>query len=168
MLLVLMYVMIGSQTIEEVGYVKHVLDTQTDCNNIELIILDYTVNKRLKRKEHVRFPCGECNRAVQGNHRGICCDQCNRWFHTRCANVSNSNYTRLSNSSEGWLHCQRCASRQQEQQSTPPGEMTQQQYLHSHGWQTQNLHEQSWAKTHINQFQTKQNQWQHKKMHYMQ
>ena len=38
--------------------------------------------------------------------------------------------------------------------------MSQQQYLYSMGWQR---HEQSWAQTYMNQFNAKQNQWQHKK-----
>ena len=51
----------------------------------------------------VRFPCGRCGRAVQSNLRGICFDQCDRWFHIGCANVSCDEYTRLSNSSDNWV-----------------------------------------------------------------
>jgi hypothetical protein len=39
----------------------------------------------------------------------------------------------------------------------------QQQYLYSEGWQTELLHTQSWAQKNMDQFQTKQNQWQNKK-----
>ena len=46
---------------------------------------------------------------------------------------------------------------QQQHESIPVGEMSQQQYLHSNGWQTESLHEQSWAPTHMNQFQSKIN-----------
>lgn len=121
-----------------------------------------------EEREHIRFQCGECHRAVHSNHRGICCDQCNNWFHARCANVSNSVYTRLSSSSEDWL-CSGChaSNRRQVQNCSNVGEchnvMSQEQYLYSNGWQTETLHEQSWAQVYMNQFQTKQNQWQNKK-----
>ena len=55
----------------------------------------------------VRFACGICNRAVKSNQRGLCCDQCDRWFHAECANISCDEYTRLSNSSESWV-CAAC------------------------------------------------------------
>jgi hypothetical protein len=60
-----------------------------------------------EERELVHFRCGICHRAVQNNHRGICCDNCNNWFHVRCANVSASQYRTLSNSSESWL-CNGC------------------------------------------------------------
>ena len=57
----------------------------------------------------VRFPCGRCNKAVQSSHRGICCDQCNRWFHVRCCDITNDDYQLLTNSSETWV-CFSCTS----------------------------------------------------------
>ena len=123
-------------------------------------------------REHVRFPCGTCGRAVRTNHRGVCCDECNKWYHARCANIANSDYLRLSSSSERWV-CNDCH-RQLPEHTTHQHEhrasqcashnnMTQKQYLYSGGWQTEFLHEQSWAKYHMNQFQSKQDQWQNKK-----
>ena len=54
---------------------------------------------------------------------------------------------------------------QQQHESIPVGEMSQ-QYLHSNGWQTESLHEQSWAQTHMNQFQTSKINGKTKKMHH--
>ena len=55
-------------------------------------------------RECIRFPCGQCRRAVASNHRGVCCDQCDKWFHIRCANITENKYNiRLSNSSEHWI-----------------------------------------------------------------
>ena len=48
----------------------------------------------------VTFPCGDCGRAVASNHRGICCDTCNQWFHIRCANMTPQDYSALSCSIE--------------------------------------------------------------------
>ena len=72
-----------------------------------------------EEREHLQFRCGRCHRAVQNNHRGIRCDQCNNWFHLRCVNVSASQYRRLSNSSEWWL-CNGChgVTSQQEEYGT--------------------------------------------------
>ena len=134
-------------------------------------------------REHniIRFPCGECQRSVTNNHRGICCDQCNKWYHKQCAGITDSEYRRLSGSSESWM-CITCRtqvnSRLPEvvnlcpvhihEQSTNEvhhgTDLTnQQQYLYSEGWQTELLHTQSWAQKNMDQFQAKQNQWQNKK-----
>ena len=137
--------------------------------------------------EHSRFPCGHCCRLVADHHRGICCDQCNRWFHIRCANITYPEYTRLSNNSESWI-CIVCHTHVNEQYTTttqieperehtalchistqrpancePNNQLSQHQYLHLEGWQTVVLHKQSWAQKFMHQFQTKQIQWQNKK-----
>ena len=123
---------------------------------------------------HIRFPCGTCGRAVQSNHRGVCCDHCNKWYHIRCANIADDDYMTLSSSSENWVcnNCYRqlpehgtnqCHNMHEHRMSDSANHMTQEQYLHSKGWQTKPLHEQSWAQTYMSQFQSKQNQWQNKK-----
>ena len=115
-----------------------------------------------EEREHLRFLCVTCHRVIQSNHRGLCCYICNSRFHIRCANVSDSQYRSLTSSFQTWLclACQRSGGRHQ---NIPIHEMSQPQYLHSNGWQTDDLYKQSWAQRHMNQFQTKQNQWQHKK-----
>ena len=57
----------------------------------------------------VTFPCGDCGRAVASNHRGICCDTCNKWFHIRCANITPQEYSALCHSIEDW-YCKNCIS----------------------------------------------------------
>ena len=57
----------------------------------------------------VTFPCGNCGRAVASNHRGICCDTCNKWFHIRCANITPQEYSALCHSIEDW-YCENCIS----------------------------------------------------------
>ena len=65
---------------------------------------------------HVRFPCGECGRPVATNHKGVCCDHCNKWPHIRYM-CSNDEYVRLTHSSESWVcsTCYRLENRQQQQ-----------------------------------------------------
>ena len=54
-----------------------------------------------------KYPCGVCSRAVRSNQKGIFCEVCLQWLHTKCINLSNANYDRLSSSDEGWC-CSRC------------------------------------------------------------
>ena len=56
-----------------------------------------------------KFPCTICTNPVKTNQRGICCDQCDRWLHTQCCNVSDSTYENLANSSCAWI-CPECGS----------------------------------------------------------
>ena len=64
--------------------------------------------------------------------------------------VTSEEYTRLSNTTENWV-------------CTRTHLLSQDQYLHSGGWQTSALYQQEWAHGHMHQFQCKQNQWTNKK-----
>ena len=54
-----------------------------------------------------KFPCGSCNKPVKKNQKGIQCDQCNLWYHTKCCAVGDDSYYLLANSSCSWL-CVSC------------------------------------------------------------
>lgn len=51
----------------------------------------------------VCFPCGRCEKPVASNHRGLCCDCCDKWWHMKCAGVSAYEYRRLASCSDDWL-----------------------------------------------------------------
>ena len=55
----------------------------------------------------LRHPCGSYSRAVRANERGIFCEVCYYWFHTKCVDTSDDEYTRLGFSDEGWC-CPNC------------------------------------------------------------
>ena len=55
----------------------------------------------------VRFPCGICERAVKVNQRGIQCDGCDVWLHTKCIGMSSKIYQCLAESSATWI-CSNC------------------------------------------------------------
>jgi len=48
----------------------------------------------------LKFPCAICGKAVAKNHRGVQCDVCNLWIHTKCNNTSVHEYQRLMDSEE--------------------------------------------------------------------
>ena len=54
-----------------------------------------------------RFPCGVCSQPVRANQRGVQCDVCATWLHTRCIGISNDQYVQLQHSDDPWS-CQRC------------------------------------------------------------
>ena len=33
------------------------------------------------------FLCGRCNKPVASNHKELCCDGCDKWWHMKCAGV---------------------------------------------------------------------------------
>ncbi len=65
--------------------------------NVTLLILaeagDIEVNPG-PAKRNVKYPCGICAKAVKSNQRGIQCDNCDKWLHTRCIGLSCDDYIR--------------------------------------------------------------------------
>ncbi len=43
-------------------------------------------------------PCGSCSNPVKSNQKGVCCDVCNKWFHTRCLGIPDTEYQQLQQS----------------------------------------------------------------------
>ena len=57
-----------------------------------------------------KFQCGVCSRAVKLNRKGIQCDACDVWFHTKCDRLPDSEYMRLINTdSEDPWYCSTCS-----------------------------------------------------------
>ena len=54
-----------------------------------------------------RYPCGVCNKPVKRNQKGIQCDHCDLWYHTKCCSVGDEMYHILANSSCTWM-CVNC------------------------------------------------------------
>ncbi len=56
-----------------------------------------------------KFPCGKCDKPVKSNQKGICCDQCDVWFHIKCINMAANIYQcHVQNQDMSWL-CNSCA-----------------------------------------------------------
>ena len=54
-----------------------------------------------------KYPCGQCNKPVKRNQKGIQCDGCDLWLHTKCIEMPDESYFQLAESEQDW-HCQRC------------------------------------------------------------
>ena len=54
-----------------------------------------------------KYPCGVCAKPVKSNQRGVQCDVCTMWLHTRCIGISNEEYAELQGSDESWC-CKKC------------------------------------------------------------
>ena len=55
-----------------------------------------------------KYPCYACNESVLWTEKGVTCDRCDQWFHTKCINMSTQTYIGLDNSAN-WF-CNKCES----------------------------------------------------------
>ena len=59
------------------------------------------------KKSKVKFPCGECKRAVRGD--SISCDKCSTWYHKDCIHMGDPIFDSYTlNESLEW-ECTHCA-----------------------------------------------------------
>ena len=42
--------------------------------------------------------CGTCRLDVTYDEKGVCCDECDRWYHIGCEGISDLKYTEMQNS----------------------------------------------------------------------
>ncbi len=56
-----------------------------------------------------KYPCGVCHKPVKVNQKGILCDLCNLWHHTKCVNMPTTEYFRLADNEEEPWECPDCS-----------------------------------------------------------
>lgn len=54
-----------------------------------------------------KYPCRVCSRPVMKNQKGVQCDNCDLWVHTRCAGITTAEYQSLQLSDPPWF-CDVC------------------------------------------------------------
>ena len=54
-----------------------------------------------------KYPCKICNKPVAKSHRALQCDECDKWVHIKCGNVTPIEYETLGASSAVWI-CHLC------------------------------------------------------------
>ena len=55
-----------------------------------------------------KYPCGVCGKPVRCNQKGIECEKCELWYHTRCIGMSDLVYQYLGCHEDLWF-CFRCS-----------------------------------------------------------
>ena len=64
------------------------------CTSLSLMIL-FLCGDVEANPGPITHPCMECNMPVAVTHRAMGCDQCNRWIHIKCGNISVSDYNKF-------------------------------------------------------------------------
>ncbi len=60
-------------------------------------VIDRIAPETESETSNLKFPCGICKNSVKHNHESILCDQCNKWIHIECNDISISEYKILQN-----------------------------------------------------------------------
>ncbi len=55
-----------------------------------------------------KYPCGVCHKPVKVYQKGILCDTCVLWYHTKCINMTNAEYFRLADNVDEPWECPDC------------------------------------------------------------
>ena len=53
------------------------------------------------------YPCGYCELPVTWSTAGICCDQCDMWYHKSCLGMTSAEFSELADTSTQWS-CFKC------------------------------------------------------------
>ena len=73
---------------------------------------DQIVNKiiygTVSRNLDAAFPCGICDNNVKHNNRAFLCDQCEKWIHIECNDISVPEYKLLKEEPEDKWICIYC------------------------------------------------------------
>lgn len=79
---------------------------RTQHTFIYLALLMLTISSDIESNPSSRkpkYPCQVCTRAVTWKDRGVACDDCSKWYHVECLNMSTYMYNALASSS---ISCQ--------------------------------------------------------------
>lgn len=70
--------------------------------------LTYKLDGDGRGNEDLDSNCGECSKIVKNNEKGIQCDMCEMWYHSRCGGINNETYAVIT-ATEGidW-YCSKC------------------------------------------------------------
>eukprot|EP00111_Clytia_hemisphaerica_P005737 TCONS_00016623-protein len=56
----------------------------------------------------IKFPCGECYKAVKWGQRAIACDSCDQWFHKDCIEINSLIYQAYESTPDLTWECCNC------------------------------------------------------------
>ena len=61
----------------------------------------------------IKHPCAGigCGKPVKSNQKSIACDQCNKWVHLKCTDLSTEQFDFLRENVESFFYCLHCKPR---------------------------------------------------------
>ncbi len=95
-------------------YVTHCVtnSSHTRCSNTKqllcLLLLAAGDIHPCPGPPNYRFPCGDCAKPVKSNQKGIACDTCNIWFHTKCLRMPDAMYYQYADDESLPWECRKC------------------------------------------------------------
>ena len=58
-----------------------------------------------------KYPCLSCNKPVKRNQKGLQCNTCNNWVHTKCTDLTEAQYNFLEVNEDIPFYCLKCKPR---------------------------------------------------------
>ena len=83
---------------------KHVAAQLIDI----LLVISGQIELNPGPKHNIKFPCGECSKAVRWGQKAIACDTCDKRFHSTCIEMNSFIYDVYENSSDLPWECCNC------------------------------------------------------------
>ena len=79
----------------------------TSLVKVNLLIMAGDLELNPGPKRPIKYPCGECRKAVKSTHRAVQCDSCDIWLHKDCMGMCSTVYRGLQGCSASWI-CHQC------------------------------------------------------------
>ena len=73
-----------------------------------LLILSGQIETNPGPARAIKFPCGECYKAVKWGQRAIACDSCDKWFHKECIEMNSIIYHAYESTADLSWECCHC------------------------------------------------------------
>ena len=75
----------------------------TSLVKVNLLIMAGDLELNPGPKRPIKYPCGECGKAVKWTHRAVQCDSCDIWLHKDCMGMCSTVYPGLQECSASWI-----------------------------------------------------------------
>lgn len=72
-----------------------------------LLTISHVTETNPGPNDSTRYPCGTCNNSVTWEHKAICCDTCETWYHIDCQGMASHMYSIMDNPNLSW-YCIQC------------------------------------------------------------
>ena len=99
-------------TMEEIFAQYDAIKSRATAEKIINIIklIEKKGEEKKERKEYTgkKYPCVQCHKPCKENQNSIECDECKKWTHLKCTELTNEQFSKLSEKPEETWDCQKC------------------------------------------------------------